>query len=401
MDFYYSVEEVFDIYMRAVWMMFFLGHTAFRDYIPSIQSLTLYILLASIAMYFIKIVLENEMNIARELIPRVTIIYSFFALDVFLSRRYGVMVESSPDMLKYICKFNLLAVLAMDIFTVSRKRMDELLKLYLVSMTITAVVITVTTPVSLWGNENGYGGITNIHRNTASLIYVIAFCIALYFIESTKRIPYIGIAFVLFMANLITGSRKGIIQILFAFAIFLLVHGKIKLKVKYIFYLILTLGMVILAYIYIPWFRDTFGERMLAIFDDSIEDTSKYYRTLYRTLAFYAFLDHPVFGYGYEAFPLINEFITGLRLYSHCNFTELLCNYGIVGFSLYYVNYAISLVKALVHRKDPIAKFIFYTVIPLILIEYGQIDYSISAGAYAVLITLTSAKVLTPRFQGV
>ena len=162
----------------------------------------------------------------------------------------------------------------MDIFIISREKLEELLKLYLISMTTAACYLTLITPVSLWGNELGYANKVGIHRNAASVFYVVAFGIALYFIKETKRRAYYGIAVILFFANIITGSRKGIIQIFFSLVIFILLQGKIKLKSKYVLYMILCLIIVVLAYIYIPWVRDTFGERMLALFDDSIEDSS-------------------------------------------------------------------------------------------------------------------------------
>lgn len=46
-----------------------------------------------------------------------------------------------------------------------------------------------------------------------------------------------------------------------------------------------------------------------------------------------AFFDHPLFGGGEKYFASISSFGYG---YSHCNYVELLCNYGLMGLILFY-----------------------------------------------------------------
>ena len=212
-------------------------------------------------------------------------------------------------------------------------------------------------------------------------------------ITETKAKIYYLCAAILFVANLITGSRKGIIQVALVFGLYFLFVGSIKDKLKYI-RIIVILGIIgVIAFKNIPWLQETFGQRMLAIFDDSIEDSSSDFRDIFRGIALIAFLDKPILGNGYDAFCIINEQITGIKAYSHCNYLELLCDYGIIGFVLYYFNYIKSFIASLVYRKDNLAKLVIYSMLPIFIIEYGQITYYQPVPIVAFVLLFCCAKI--------
>ncbi len=394
MNKYIVSSGILNKYMKVVWVMFFLAHTAFRDVIGGIQSTSVTILVASTVLVWAVDAYNNELIISPRNFPWFSCLYGLFVFYVYLSKKYGIIVNpQTPGILFYLFQINIPTVFCMEIYFNSRKKSIDLAELYIIATTIYAIVATVSTPVSLWANAKLYGGITKIQRNLASMIYVAAFSLCLYFIAERKKIKLFYVCgAILFVANLITGARKGVIQVVMSFGLFVLLQGNLKDKVKYLKIIIVIVILFIIAYINIPWVRETFGQRMLAVFDSSIEDSSKENRTLFRMLAFFTFLEHPIWGIGCDGFCMVNEAVTGMPLYSHCNYTELLCDYGIVGFLLYYLNYIIGLVRSFINKSDNIAKCVIYTLIPIIVIEYGQIDYYMTAGALAIFVTLMMAR---------
>ena len=62
--------------------------------------------------------------------------------------------------------------------------------------------------------------------------------------------------------------------------------------------------------------------------------------------------------------------------YSHCNYTELLCNYGIIGFFVYYY-YKCKLVLQIFNKKRKNKTTVFFLIVLLISIvfEYGFVSY--------------------------
>lgn len=390
----YIISQVtYDKYMKILWICFFLAHTVFRDIIGGIQKSSIIILMMSTFIFLFIKLSKQDYIINPHKLPWFTCVYGLFVVYTILSKKYGLIVNPDEDVTYYLGQIVLPSVLCMDIYFDTRSKVDDLLNIFIVATVIYAFVATISTPISLWANAKYYGGITHIQRNLASMIYVIAFCMCLYFIsEKKKKVFYFACAMVLFMANLITGARKGVIQVVLSFVLFVLLQGRLKDKVKYIKVIIIAVIFFVIAYINIPWVRETFGERMLAVFDSSIEDSSMENRDLFRGLAFLTFLEHPIWGIGCDGFCKVNESITGLALYCHSNIVEILCDYGIVGFILYYINYFIGLLSAFYNRKDNLGKFVLYTIIPLVIIEYGQIDYFIAAGVFAVLVPLLAAK---------
>ena len=387
-------EDKIHIIILWLWGFFFLAHSILRADYSAAQRLSVLLIIIFTVLHFLISNFRGDLIFTVKRLPWFSIVYGFFVLDLFLSQKYGIIYNPDNGVRFYSQSFNLPALLCMEIYFNSRKKTVDLLQVFSIAMTITAVMTTATTPIGYWGQAQGYGGMGHLQRNLASMMYVIAFGVCMFLITEKKNLKLnYGCAIVLFITNLITGSRKGIIQVVSVIALYLLLQGSFKDKLKYIKYIVIVGVIFLLVFLNSPWLQETFGERMLAVFDDSIADTSKEYRTIYRTLAFLWFLDHPVFGYGYHAFPLMNETVTGMvGAYSHCNYTDLLCNYGLVGFFIYYLNYIISYIKGFKNVKDNLGKFVLYTALPVLLIEYGQIDYYITCGFIAAMIPLFAVR---------
>lgn len=102
------------------------------------------------------------------------------------------------------------------------------------------------------------------------------------------------------------------------------------------------------------------------------------------------FRKKPLFGWGMTAFAEISGFDT----YSHNNFVELLANYGLIGFGLFYSLYAYVIVKFrhLFRYRTPAYLMMFTVLLAVLITDYGIVSYGIkwnwmvigTAGAMAV-----------------
>lgn len=84
--------------------------------------------------------------------------------------------------------------------------------------------------------------------------------------------------------------------------------------------------------------------------------------------------DRPLVGYGIDQFRQVSEY----NYYSHNNYTEILANFGVLGFALFYSLYAIILVRAVpaALRGSDTAWTILAIVLVLLLMDVARVSYT-------------------------
>ena len=389
----YISKDFLDRIMKYIWFIVFIGHTAFKEAVPGIQTNTVLLLEVTTFLYLAQEYYSDKALKLKNGLPTYTVAMFIFVLEMYLCRSIGDYSNPNGAILSTFRRISLPMILCMELYVTDRRRMNDILKAFALGMTVFSIVITGTTPVAYWGHAKLYGTFTGIQRNLASVLFVLGMAVCVYLISELKEKKYYFCFAILFVANLITGSRKGIIQIGLVLGLFFVLSGSFKDKLKYIRIVIIVGIIGAIAFWRIPWLQEKFGQRMLAVFDDSIEDTSIAYRDAFRAFALIAFADHPILGNGYDAFCIINEQITGIKGYSHCNYTELLCDYGLVGFILYYFNYARAIISGFMHRKNGLAKLAIYSMLPVFVIEYGQVTYYQPSVLVAFMLLFCCAKI--------
>lgn len=91
------------------------------------------------------------------------------------------------------------------------------------------------------------------------------------------------------------------------------------------------------------------------------------------------FQEQPWAGHGADNFRVLmaNYYPHQSAFYAHNNFIELLVNYGVVGFVLFYWLYVVIIGTGLKHRSrlNSVQAMVFSLLVALLLMEYGAIDY--------------------------
>ena len=131
----------------------------------------------------------------------------------------------------------------------------------------------------------------------------------------------------------------------------------------------------------VPIFYEMIGSRMEGLLHvltgEGTVDASTVIRDRMKPLALKGWLQSPLFGHGFDSFKYYNLDVLGRIYYSHCNFTELLYNGGILYFGVYYWFYYDLVKRAIKQKKIPTAyrAFAAAAVVSLLALDYGSVSY--------------------------
>lgn len=224
---------------------------------------------------------------------------------------------------------------------------------------------------SLSGNVNTAGYCFGI----VSAVVIWAYCLK----KDWKKLL---LFFVLVVFMILTGSKKVTI-IIIADLLILLCYQKGRITT----WILLAIGLTAGAYCVfnIPYLYQIMGVRIESMFltilygnDAALYSYSTEVREEMVQEAFRFFLHHPILGGGYNYFASL----TATRYdYCHCNYLELLCNFGVVGLLLFYskhVSILSRLAKALKRRTGnrDLAVFGVILLLMLLTLDWGAVTFS-------------------------
>ena len=339
----------------------------------------IYICITSVVLLFVYIKVIHKISLLKKIASSgyflwLTVFYLFIMADGYLRTQFekmnfdylmfswlsicmfGILLYDFDDPRRLLCGFCKACLLA----SVS-------VVIYIIAHEWHLIILGATRiGESLSGNVNTAG----MHLGLYSLGVLF-----LYIKKQNKflLVPYIII--IIFM--LLTGSKKVFIPIFLGLVMYE-VSGGIKLrKLLVLCGAFLVLGFLILnnSYMY-----QVIGVRILAFiremgFGDNaiLNDGSTIERKQLIVTALSLFATKPLLGWGYFATARFSD----LHLYAHNNYVEILANYGITGFILYYSIYlklsceAFRLPKNNYHRY-----FILVLLFNLLLCDIATVSYT-------------------------
>ena len=210
------------------------------------------------------------------------------------------------------------------------------------------------------------------------------FCFFLIYKERYRKI-YILFMFLLMIISFLTASRKALLMIAVGVLLFKLLYDGEKRVIRNTFILLFSLIVVYYLIINIKPLYDIVGYRIETMVnrlfvDSAVTDGSIELRNYYRLYAIELFKERPFLGWG------ANGFLTSIRrvnsdnaAYSHCNYTELLANYGLIGFLLYYGNKVVLLfnyINKRVFKADKISLLLLLLYLLIFALDYGLVSYT-------------------------
>ena len=200
------------------------------------------------------------------------------------------------------------------------------------------------------------------------------------------KIALLGAVLLCLYSLILSGGRKYFV-LPFVFLYVLLIFKKDKKgKTHFWLYTAIAIVLVVVAYLLImkvETLYNAIGKRIESFIQGLTGkgeyDGSSAIRSTMREYALSMWIQNPIFGYGFDSFKYYNLTETGYFYYSHCNYTEMLFNGGIILFVAYYWIYY-YLFKKTIRSKNIDSKYKSFVIAVLVcglLFDLFGISYSI------------------------
>lgn len=234
--------------------------------------------------------------------------------------------------------------------------------------------LILVTPANVWFTWNrigeAIGSNPNDVGNKAAISAIIAICMTKRF-QGKKRI-FVFIAFgILFAIVLFSGSRKALIAVVVGFILLNTIGLQDKRKI--IFAVVIVGVLLVIGYHFMMSNDVIYAvigrriENMInVLFHGGTESHSIDLRKKYISEALQLIKQHPFLGVGLGAF----REVTGGRAYSHCDYTEVACSYGIIGAIIYYLPLLSMTCKFIKLKKKNDKDYMLLIVQIVLLITY-------------------------------
>lgn len=246
---------------------------------------------------------------------------------------------------------NFMLLFIMCQYVNSKDRFFKSMKIFAFAALYFGMVAWITSPISTYGTTE-FAGITESQRNTIAYIVGIGSTIFAYFGIQEKKKRYYLFAVLCVIVTVLTGSRKGLIQLVIPILIFLIFQESGKKKVKVLATILIIGTIVVFICANSSFFMDTYVTRFLQMFEADTEDASTIARADLAALGMSLFTQNPIFGYGLGASWSLAEKSGFYNVnYFHHNYIETLVCGGIVGFVIYHWKFVVSAVTAWKNRK--------------------------------------------------
>lgn len=245
-----------------------------------------------------------------------------------------------------------------------------------------------------------------VNENTLAIFLALSAVVLFFKYIETKNMIYIVIFGMLVVLNVITGSKKGLIDLVvgtFLVLFFASMNDKDK-KNKFVKWVIIIAIVIIIVYFVwqLPIF-DTVRERFELMFGflggtSSKIDYSTRERQRMIAEGLKQFYKTPILGIGLGATSYITMQFLGRATYLHNNYVELLASGGVLGLFLYYIPIIKLLIESWKNRRKSIAsQFSFIILIIIIVNDFAAVQYfsKISYILFALVIASSSMNVLS------
>lgn len=303
-------------------------------------------------------------------------IASFFA--TFVAEDTSVAIHTFINVLQcFLIAFTLSAYLQ------EKGQVVQFLKYLAFGGLILFIRLLLVTPVSVWtsfsrlGAEIGYNA--NDVGNKAAIAAIVSICLFRNRAEAHRKF-YALLYIFLTVIVLFSGSRKALLALIVATIMIYTVGLE---KKQYLIFSVI--GLIIVLYIGYQYIMtnsslyQTIGRRIESMinvaFYGGSEASSIDLREKYMTLAWSFIKRSPIFGVGLGNFASMS----GLGIYCHCDYLEVMCSYGIPIALLYYFPVVYLLLRGLTQKNKNTLDYSCIIICVVLIISFVTMVMYISA----------------------
>lgn len=329
----------------------------------NLDSMSLYLVMCMSSMVFaiIATLLKHNLKLLRDpCIRYLTILYSVYTI-------YGLLFLQAGD---YNWDFQLFSYMQCVCFYFSCSHFFSFQDWYkkiaipfmIGGLFVVVYIYTLQRDLILMNQvaERVGAGMSGNVNTVGYSLGIVSYAITYYYCVTKKKWTYIALIPVLFMM-LLTGSKKTVLIIVIDI---LTIYFSGKAKVSSFIKLALLISVLIWIVLEVPYFYEVIGKRIEDMYTTLTGSGGGDYshstddRSGMIIEALQIGMDHPILGGGMNYFAATSKMF-GSYDYSHCNYTELFCNFGILGVHLYYAAYFKNLRYFWSIRKEEWERSIF------------------------------------------
>lgn len=295
----------------------------------------------------------------------------------------------------------------------SRTTLDLTAITYVCAAVLMGILIILYNPTYLLGNIGGLNGVRlgeeetgNANIFTALMMFSGVFASWLLMYHKSFIIRLFSCSALLFILYLmaLSGGRKTVIAVIVCTTYFIWKKGSGNKKKKIAAIVIILAMLYVIMYMMknIPWLYDVVGYRfdgLLGFLSGTGESnvSSDDLRLKMIKNGLLGWTERPILGHGLDSFKFFNRNTTGHMFYSHNNYVEMLYDFGLLGFILYY-----SFIYKIFKRLNTLpAEYSNYSVlaigiiIELLLFDLGGVSYYMNGNM--IMLCIVSIIAYSPR----
>ncbi len=272
----------------------------------------------------------------------------------------------------------LLFFLTYNLFSEEEEAHEYLLKsIYIAGISLVAYSIKsygLAQVIEIMTSANVRIGGKISQANTFGMMNAITIIVAFYYLFYRKRfkIFHIVVVSTAFLFAMASGSRKALIMM--CIGVLFLIYKKYGIRKLYKI-LVITAILVIgfMAVMKLPMFElinHRIEKATEIISGEGDGDESAKVRLSMIIDGWNIFKDRLMIGYGANNYAIVS----GYGVYSHNNFIEILVDFGLVGFILYYLVYVIA-IKSLISSKSDASKALLSIFLARLVMEVALVTY--------------------------
>ena len=249
--------------------------------------------------------------------------------------------------------------------------------------------LLITTPLSVWLSFARLGETIGYNSNDVGNKAMISAFFAILMMKNSKNKKLLFFIMFLLFGGLVlfSGSRKALIALVIGFILLYTIGLKSKKDlVLSVFGIAIVL---IILYVFImnnDALYKTIGRRIESminvLFNGGNEASSIDLREKYMSIAWSFVKESPIVGIGLGEFAIKS----GIGVYCHCDYLEVLCSYGFVGAIIYYSTYFKSIKSFLFSKNKDTMKYSMVILTIVILFTFLTMVMYISA--YTIILSV-------------
>lgn len=338
-------------------------------------SLIHYICMAYFLICLVKDLFYKGIGRVSFYVAWITAFVTYTLMSAFWSNYFFDALNNSKGMIEFIIVGSYLYS-----YYMRTDNIDKVLLMFVIAGLIFAFVLLIQVPVSQWGGRLANANYA-ANANATKLMESSLCAIGLYKIKNSRLI-YLGIWGLFFVFIILTGSRTMLVGTVVGILIVFFLDVDKKNLLKPMIFIIAIIAIMFITYDYImtnPTLYNAIGYRMELLIN-SVFGTGRIYnsdRVRFQLIeeGIELFKERPIFGWG--SFMFSRESASG-AYYAHNNYVEILADFGLIGFIIYYslfLFYGIRAFRIRARGKNYYLSFSIAVILSFLVVDYGTVSW--------------------------